>query len=205
MGRLVLLVRHGVIDWSGRIGALEDGLSEEGRWQARALARRLRRFAPAALYSSPLRRARETAWLLAEELGLSVHLDERLAEWDAGQWTGLTEDEVRERYPQEWRRSRADPSYRPPGAETAEALQERVASALTAAREAHPQGDLVLVGHAAALSALICHVLGLTFGPREQRLFALETCSLTVVEEPDNLPHLVLVALNDTCHLRGQP
>ena len=205
----LLLSRHGAIDWSGRIGAPNDGLSDLGRRQALALAQRLAGQEAAALYSSTLRRAAETAEVLARHLGLEVRWDARLREWDPGDWLGLPEEEVKARYPEEWERVFADLDHPMPGGETFSQLQQRVFEFAREVSQAHPDQQVLLVSHGGALSALICHLTGLDpdalsrqYSP-DQGPFVLDHCSLSLVELRDPAP--VLVSLNDTAHLEGLP
>src|SRR3989441_9064443 len=91
---LVLLVRHGVTPTTGRLlPGRRRGLhlSDEGRRQAEALAVRLAAVPKiAAIYSSPLERARETVAPLAKARGLAVRVEPGLLESDLGAWTGLS-------------------------------------------------------------------------------------------------------------------
>jgi broad specificity phosphatase PhoE len=90
---MLLLVRHGETDWNadGRLqGQTDRQLSDFGRSQARRLAEELENENLEAIYSSDLSRARETAEIVAERLGLPVSLDPDLREKDWGTWEGLT-------------------------------------------------------------------------------------------------------------------
>jgi probable phosphoglycerate mutase len=97
----VLLMRHGQSEWNaiGRWqGQADSPLTDVGRAQARAVARSLPPID--AIFASDLSRARESAEIVARELGLgSVVVDPDLRERDAGEWSGLTRDEIHERYP----------------------------------------------------------------------------------------------------------
>jgi broad specificity phosphatase PhoE len=89
----LLLVRHGETDWNadGRLqGQTDRPLSDFGRRQARQLADELADEELEAIYSSDLSRARETAEIVGERLGLPVVLDPDLREKDWGTWEGLT-------------------------------------------------------------------------------------------------------------------
>src|SRR3954465_8515375 len=96
----VLMVRHGQSTWNalGRWqGQADPPLSDLGRDQARAAARALG--AMDAVFAPDLHRATETAHIIATDLGIGpVLIDERLRERDAGEWSGLTRDEIHERY-----------------------------------------------------------------------------------------------------------
>src|SRR5688500_7817790 len=83
-------------------GGSDPALSETGQRQAEAAAARIAaRGTVHAVVSSPLRRCRDTAALIARRLGLEARLDDRLREADFGVWEGLTFTEIRERYPAE--------------------------------------------------------------------------------------------------------
>ena len=126
-------MRHGETAWNaqGRFQGHSDiALSPEGRAQARAGAAHLRSMlakqphlpAPERIVTSPLARARETARIVRDALGLpeeALSVDTRLREAGFGDWEGLTTLEVKARFPQERRRRKADRwSYAPPGGES---------------------------------------------------------------------------------------
>lgn len=130
----ILLVRHAESTWNaeGRWQGWGDPpLSDRGRAQAEALARRLEGTAPEAIVSSDLARAAETARALGAVLGVALRFDPRLRERDLGRWSGLTEDEIVARYGDELARFRTrDPELRPGGGESRIAFAARVAPAL---------------------------------------------------------------------------
>ena len=151
---------HGLLDRKlcGRMEGVE--LSAQGRAEVERTAARLKREEPAALYSSPLQRCRETADAVAAVLGLPVTIDDGLVEIDFGEWTGKTFDELA-----------ADPRWepwntrrtlaRPPGGETLGEAQMRAVRAVEAIRAAHPEGSVVLVTHSDIVKALAAHWIGL--------------------------------------------
>jgi len=128
------MARHGRTAYnSGRRfqGHLPVPLDELGREQAAQLANRAAALKPAALWSSPLRRARETAEIVARRLQLPIREDARLAETDAGEWTDLDFEVVRERWPDRFAQFVAlDPDFAFPGGESFAQQSERVVEAL---------------------------------------------------------------------------
>lgn len=127
----VLLVRHGETEDNAADrfqGRRDTQLNDRGREQSRALAHKLRDEGLRAIYTSPLQRARATAQIVGDALGLELIVDERLMEVDAGDWSGLGYDAVE---PAELRRWRAaDPAFRFPGGESVAEQSARVAAAL---------------------------------------------------------------------------
>ena len=161
---LVLLARHGETDWNaaGRWqGHADRPLSANGERQARELAARLARFALDAVYASDLRRARETARAVAAAHGLLVDELPELREVDTGSWTGLTRQEARERFPEEFARWEAtgEPGWE--GGESYDRLSARVVPAVERLGSARPGARVLVVAHAGVVRAVHAHVLGL--------------------------------------------
>lgn len=130
----VLLVRHGETDENAVArfqGRLDTRLNDRGRAQSRALAEELRGEGVVALYASPLRRARQTAQIVADALGLQPVLDERLVEADAGDWSGRLIADILAGEAKEYARWRAaEPAFRFPGGESVAEQAQRIAAAL---------------------------------------------------------------------------
>jgi broad specificity phosphatase PhoE len=143
----ILLARHGETDWNreGRWqGWADPPLNETGREQARTLAAELRATPFDAVYSSDLRRASETAEIVAAPHDVPVVLDRDLRELDIGSWSGLTRAEIAARFP----------DGRRPDGETHEQQAARVrASVLRIARE-HPGGRVLVVAHGGSVRAI---------------------------------------------------
>ncbi|MBP7692944.1 MAG: histidine phosphatase family protein [Anaerolineales bacterium] len=162
---LLYLIRHARSTWNaeGRWqGHADPPLDPAGCEQAEALARQLRGEPLAAIYSSPLARARQTAEAVARVQGLPVRLDERLKERHVGAWSGLTEAEVRARYPEQFR-----PDWwvlGPPGGEGQAALQARTLAAWHEILAAHPEATVAIVSHGGSLNAGLAGLIGLPFG-----------------------------------------
>jgi len=153
----ILLVRHGESTWNAAArwqGQADPPLTETGQRQAALAAEAIG--AVDAIVASPLQRAHHTAVILSEFIGIGpVHLEQRLMERHAGEWTGLTVAEIDERYP-DARRTGTNP----PGFETDEALLERVLPALAELGEVFSGGSLVAVTHGGVIVALTRHLAG---------------------------------------------
>lgn len=146
----LLLVRHGETDWNaeGRLqGHTDRPLSDYGRRQARELAGELGEEELEGVYSSDLARARETAEIVGERLGLPVVLDPDLREKDWGTWEGLNAVE----------RDRVEFV-----GETTEAHQERILRALRRIAERHPgNGRVLVVTHGGSMRRVQTAAMGL--------------------------------------------
>jgi broad specificity phosphatase PhoE len=130
----VYLARHGQTAYNleGRFqGQLPVPLDETGREQAVDLAERAAAYGFRALWCSPLLRARETAAVVADRIGLDPIEDPRLMETDAGDWTNRSFTEVQAEAPEQFAAfAAADPSFAFPGGESFSEQEERVAAAL---------------------------------------------------------------------------
>lgn len=202
----LILVRHAQTAWNAeeRIqGHLEVPLDEVGRWQAHRIGTRLQAD-PSLLpiekiYTSDLRRAWETAHLIAERLTAPVEVMPELRERCWGNWQGLTEAEIATCYPEEFASYREDPlHYAPPGAETITQFWNRVAKAFAYLRTVHTQGQVIVVAHGGSLRIILS--LALKGGWELARCLYLHNASISMIEWNRQLPTLLL--LNDTCHLQ---
>jgi broad specificity phosphatase PhoE len=201
----LLLIRHGqsIANAEGRLqGQFDSPLSDLGRQQARALARRLSGEGQSisAIYASDLRRAAETAEILAGHLAVSLTLDPRLREYDWGAFSGLTWDEIQARYPQIWQQWQAgEGPLSVPDEEGFEPFQQRVAAAWSAIGARHQDEEAAtIVAHGGSLGMILALLLGLE--PRRPMPFSFGNASLSIVELRPRGTRLHL--LNDTCHLR---
>lgn len=198
----LVFVRHGESLWNeGRRfqGQSDPELSPRGHAQAARVAARLRIAGSlAALYTSPLRRAAETAQVIGQAMGLPPRVEPDLREMGLGAWEGLTPDEIRERWGDAYPRWQRDPvGNEPPGGEAMPGFGARVVAAVGRLRAAHAGEDIVIVSHGGAIRAYLCSILGL--GPSSLFRFALENASLTEIVVDGIGDRLIL--LNDTSHL----
>jgi broad specificity phosphatase PhoE len=130
----IWLARHGETDANaeGRVqGSLDPPLNGRGREQARELAERVAPLGIEALYTSQLQRARETAQIVGERLGLEPHVDERFRESFRGEWEGRLIADIKAEDPTAWEGSLAiEVGFRFPGGESLEEHAARVEEGL---------------------------------------------------------------------------
>ena len=200
----MLFVRHGTTPTTGSVlpgRARGLHLADEGRAQAEALAERLgvlRRIA--AVYASPLERARETAAPIARKLGLEVVADKGLLECDFGQWTGLDLKKLMKK--PEWVTVQRYPSgFRFPGGESFSEMQTRITGTATRLAAVHRGRAVVLVSHADPIKAAVAHALG-THLDLFQRI-VVSPCSVTAVAYGPGGPSVLTVnAVGDLADLK---
>jgi probable phosphoglycerate mutase len=159
-----LIVRHGQSTWNAEHrwqGLADPPLSELGREQARALAADLRDVSLDAVYASDLQRARDTAEAVAHVKGLAVVTDPALREIDVGEWSGLTADEIKARFPAGWERLTEGGEGWERG-ETHAAMSERIMSAVSRIAAAHPGEQILCVLHGGVIRALLARAAGMS-------------------------------------------
>ena len=196
----LVLARHGqsVSNAVRRFQGVQDvALSELGLRQAEALGRAIRLRPIAAVYTSPLERARHTAEIAAEGLGVPLTAVDDLRELSLGEWEGRTVEEIRALPGDPYGRWVRDPvACLPPGAEPLADVQARVVSAMAGIAAAHPNGRPVLVVcHGGVISAYLAHCLGLPLSSIWR--LTLSNGSLTEVAPPR------VRSVNSTRHLSG--
>jgi 2,3-bisphosphoglycerate-dependent phosphoglycerate mutase len=206
-GRVLYLIRHGQSDfgWAGDRFASARGdqwdppLSEKGREQARLLARRLlvMDLEPFALYSSPLRRASETADAFAREAHVDVTFDHELVEAHIGGWEGKPFEEIIESDPEIVNHVRHQRAiwHRAPGAEREDQFRARVRDAVEKIVAHHEDRNVLVFAHGGVINAYLGELLGLG----QQMFFLPENTSLNSVDI-DGQTRIVRF-LNDVLHL----
>jgi broad specificity phosphatase PhoE len=143
----LLLARHGETDWNRERrlqGSTDVPLNDLGRSQARQLAAELEDVELAAIFSSDLQRASETAEIVAAAKGLRVQTERGLRERSFGSWEGLTRDEIAERFP--------DLEHH--DGESDDVVRRRVLAVMHRIVASHPEGNVLVVSHGSALNAL---------------------------------------------------
>jgi probable phosphoglycerate mutase len=185
-----ILIRHGMCDQVGRsIAGRAPGvhLNEEGRRQTESVANRLRPVSLAAVYSSPLERALETAGPIAQAHGLQPETLEGLTEIDFGEWTGRTLEEL-DQLPV-WRSFNSFRSgTRIPGGEHMTQVLSRALGELERVRRAHPSpgAQVVLVSHGDVLRAILAYALGLSLDFMQRLEVSPASISILISEDWGN-------------------
>jgi broad specificity phosphatase PhoE len=160
----ILLARHGETDWNreGRFqGHADPPLNRTGRAQAVDLSRALAAEKLAAVYSSPLRRALETAEIVAASHGLEPVTVDGLREVDVGSWSGLTRAEIEQRFPAQFARWLAYGQGWDDG-ETYEEMGRRAVAALLGLATAHEGQRVLAVTHGGPIRAAFAFADGTT-------------------------------------------
>jgi probable phosphoglycerate mutase len=189
----VFVIRHGQTEWSavGRhTGRTDLPLTETGRQQGEALAKMIadRRFE--SVLTSPLLRSRATCELAG--LGDQAAVEPDLAEWDYGEFEGLTTNEIRQRIPQ-W----SIWTHPPDKGEHLDDLAIRADRVIARVRQV--EGDVALFGHSHALRVLAARWLRLA--PIAGSGFILETAAIGVLGWDREFP--AVVRWNDLCEMRA--
>lgn len=192
--RRLVLWRHGQTLWNAENrhqGQIDIPLNDVGREQARHAAQTLVAMKPTRIIASDLERALETGQILADLAGINLSTDERLRETFAGEWQGMTRDEIVAKYPADYAAWGGDSEIRPGGGETRWEVSQRVVAAIEDALLNIPAGGtLVVASHGGALRSALGRLLGLD--PRQWTILGvLANAQWSVLSELDeNMPKL---------------
>lgn len=208
----LLLIRHAESQGNheGRLqGRKEFPLTERGIRQAQLLAERMSEWPVSAVYSSPIRRAHDTADMVASKAGLDVIPEPRVQEYDFGEeLSGLTWQEIRDQNPEIIAALTGNASEFPryPGEEGRANFRDRVCAALSEIAERHHPDDAVaVITHAGPIVVYVMETLGRGYG--RPIPFVVDNTSVTTIELSSGgnefVPAAVVTGLNDTCHLAG--
>jgi len=204
MSTRLLLARHGQTAWnvqSRYMGQVDVPLDDTGQRQAAILGRRLAGETLAAIYTSDLLRARQTATAIAAHQNCPLILEARLREMDFGVWQGLTYTEIQDTDRinlEAWEADRLKNT--PPSGESLSQFSSRVEAAYQAIIHAHLDETALMVAHGGVLKILLCQVLGLP--PERYWQIQLSPASLSEIWIYPEGGSLNL--LNDACHLREE-
>jgi len=180
----LLLVRHGQIDanldrrWHG---STDSDLTQRGRGEGVRVAAHLARSRPdvVAVYTSPLKRAQQTARPIAAALGVPLTVLPGLAEFAIGILEGELYEDLAGRH-HFFKRLDADPAWAPAGGESLAAVADRVVAAWRCIAQAHPGSEVIAVSHGAAMAAGLA--LLLDEDPRTWPRYHVRNTSVTELE-----------------------
>ena len=200
----ILLIRHGETLWNqqGRMQGQNDSpLTALGLNQARQLGRRLKNVSFAALYSSDLGRAHQTARCIADDTGHEVIAEPGLRERHFGVFEGLTHTEIKLRHPDEHVRfATRDPDYAMPGGESTAQFRDRCVACLDSIARRHAGETLVVVTHGLVLDVLYRTACRMALDA--PRGFPLLNCSLNTFRHgPEGWQ---AIAVCDVSHLASE-
>jgi len=187
-------------------------LSDEGLAQAQKLATRLKDINFAAIYSSPLLRARQTAEAIAAHHRIEIKMEPNLREIDYGDWEGLMVADAIEKFPELEKLRREEPmKFAAPSGEPMQQFAERVISAIQRIAASHADEAICVVAHQTVNRFILCWVLQSphpaprTLHPIDFRFWRQlrqdPACVNLLQVREDGLWRVCLV--NDTCHLMG--
>lgn len=194
---VICLVRHGETVWNReqRLQGHQDiPLTDKGREQARAVARRLSTEPWDLVYSSDLSRARETAEIIAKHCGVRVVTDPRLRERFYGRFEGLTREEIAQLSPGFGHRAWENEEQ---GVEPWERMADRSQEVIEELAAAHPGSRLILVSHGGWIRALLCRLF-----PDWDPGTPIHNTSVTLLSRERGQWSLRMA--NDTAHLQPQ-
>ena len=186
--RRLYLIRHARPDYSSTVHTrtplgvqYDPPLGEVGIEQAERLADRLQLLErPAAVYSSTLARARETACVYADRVAMPVIERDDLCEWFAGEWEAKDFEQIFAEHPEaiDLFRNQNPAWHLAPGSETNQDFQARCVTAIEEIIATHPAGDVIVVAHGGVINAYFAHILKIA----DQDMFFLpENTSLNTV------------------------
>jgi probable phosphoglycerate mutase len=207
MATRLFLVRHGATALTAEdrfSGAEGVELSDQGRTQAECLGLRLRDEGIAAVYSSPLSRAMDTARIVSQGWAATPISIDGLREISHGHWEGLQRKEVEARFAAEYAMWEQDPfTCAPSGGESGVAVLARALPALKTIINDHQGAKILVVSHKATIRLMLCSLLGIDARGYRDRLDQAPAC-LNVIDFSD-LVRARLMLFNDTSHYSAMP
>jgi len=201
------LIRHGTTTLSAEdrfSGGTDIELSDEGRWQAALLARRLADDRITAIYCSPMRRTMETAAIISEPYRLTPNLREGLREIHHGRWETMRRREVEEQYPEEYAAWVEDPfTFAPQGGESGVMVMARALPVIREIVVSHIGETVAVVSHKATIRLILSSLLGFDARGYRDRLDQSPAC-LNILDFKDTV-RARLMLFNDVSHYADQP
>lgn len=202
MSLKLYFLRHGETTYSqtgGYCGDLDVELTPAGEAMARAFAQHYAAIPWEAVYVSPMKRTIATAKPICEAIGMEMQLREGLRELSFGQWEGLSPNEVRSQYEEDYIHWLTEPAWNPPtGGETAVQLASRSSLVISEIEKKHTNGNVLIVSHKSTIRILLCSLLGIDLGRYRDRITVL-TASVSIIKLDVHGP--LLEVLGDRYHI----
>jgi broad specificity phosphatase PhoE len=180
-------VRHGQTEWNAirrMQGQWNSDLSELGREQAETNGKFLATLDIDHIVVSPLDRTRQTADIINQHLGLKVHYDDRIKEWDCGDWSGEMWDEVSAKWPEQFAAWQADQfNYRGPNCENYPDMIDRAKPFLHELDQT-PHNRIAIISHGMIGRVMVACLLG--FGPQQMFEFGQPNDTVFHLTQTDN-------------------
>lgn len=202
MPTTIFLIRHGETSWNREKiyrGAYDIALNENGRLQAAHLAQALASRRIDVAYSSPLSRATETAQIVLRPHGVQAAVHEGLRDFDYGEWTGLEDEAVANKWPKEHASWMSQPhAVRPPGGDTFQEVYERAHEALDEIAQQHNGRTIALFAHRVVNKLLVLGML--TLGLERFPFIRQDNCCVNEFQRTSK--GYVVISLNDTAHMQ---
>ena len=201
------LIRHGATRLSAEdrfSGGTEVDLSDEGRWQAACLSKRLADDPIVAFYCSPMRRTVETAAIIAQPCHLIPEQREGLREIHHGHWETMSRADVEEQYPEEYAAWQEDPfTFAPEGGESGVMVMARALPVIRDIVLKHAGQAVAVVSHKATIRLILSSLLGFDARGYRDRLDQSPAC-LNILDFKDPV-RARLMLFNDVSHYVDQP
>lgn len=196
------LIRHGETgdNYNKRFCGWTDApLNELGKSQSKKLGEAFKDLEIDIIYTSDLKRARETALCIKNDRKLLIRELDALRELNFGIAEGLIIEEIKERYPEVYEELENDYiRARFPKGESLEEMHNRVSRVIDAILDKHAGKTIALVAHSGVIRSIISHLI--TGDIKYHWSFKIDNCSISVIEKYEDFS--VLTKLNDICHLK---
>lgn len=199
----LILVRHGSTEWNEKErfrGHVDIELSAQGKKQASLTAKKLSTFTVKKIFSSPLKRALETATIIAEPHCISVEILDGINDINFGVLQGLTIEESKSKYGDIYRKWKEQPQIVEfPQGESLVEVYQRSTACVNSIVSCLSDGTYVFVSHKVIIKLLILHFLKMDisqFWSIEQ-----DVCAINIFNKQDD--YFYATTINDTCHLRN--
>ena len=196
------LLRHAEKEWGGyynpKLRHQDEPISQKGQEQAQKLVAYFADKGISRVYVSAYQRTTQTIAPLARHLNLLPLVDERLNEIDNGLFEAATEEDIRQKYPDEFKAFKERKTdFRFPQGETGEEARRRIADFLDEKRELHPDENTIAVSHDGLVRILMCH---LTNNPVYYRWnFHVDFCGITEIVYQPEYRNWKLIRFNQIC------